>query len=97
MRTSPAHDPADLPLAGRGPSIQDDLDDAVIVRATNDDAADVTPADAGRADRPLSRAERRGARRARAGRRPPPTYGGASPVPIKRLVKRGRDPRLPRR
>lgn len=97
MRNSPDHEPADRPLSGRGPSIEDDLDDALIVRAADDAAADVTPADAGRADQPLSRAERRGARRARAGRRPPPTYGGAPPVPIKRPVKRGRDPRLPRR
>jgi len=96
MRNARDRDRADLPLAGRGPSIPDDLDDALIVRAANA-AADVTPADAGRADQPLSRAERRGARRGRAGRRPPPTFGGAPPVPIKRPVKRGRDPRLPRR
>jgi len=100
MGSPPDHRHAGQPSARDALRSLQDLDDALTVAAADAAAVDTTAADARGAedaDPPLSRAERRGARRrAAAGRRPGPVTRNA-PVPVKRQIGRGRDPRLPRR
>lgn len=98
MGTPPDPRHAHQPLVAGGVRSLQDLDEALIVRAANEAVADVPPATAEDPDPPLSRAERRGNRRSGAGRRPGRSLGGRNAaVPSKRPVRRGRDPRLPRR
>jgi hypothetical protein len=100
MGTPPDHRHAGQPSTRDALRSLQDLDDALTVAAADAAVVDATTADAGDTEDavpPLSRAERRGARRrVAAGRRPGPATRNA-PVPVKRQIGRGRDPRLPRR